>query len=79
MPIYEYRHSGKTGPTCDEVFETFQKMSDSPLSTCPVCGNPVQKIISLCSGTVDKLAPSRLKELGFSRWRKRDKGTYERE
>jgi len=79
MPIYEYRHTDKIGDTCEETFEVFQKMSDDPLTECPICGEPVEKILSRTAGGVDKLAPSRLKELGFSKWVKRDKGTYERE
>lgn len=78
MPIYEYRHTKAVGKTCDKVFETFQKMSDPALSKCPVCGKPVARMISRVSGTVDKLAPSRLKELGFQKLVKRDKGVYEK-
>lgn len=79
MPIYEYKHNKKRGKACDELFEVFQKMSDNPLSQCPVCGEPVTKQLSRFGGGVDKLAPSRLKELGFQRWHRRDKGTYEKE
>lgn len=79
MPIYEYKHTGKRGDTCEETFETFQKMSDKALAKCPVCGNPVEKLLSRTSGGVDKLAPSRLKELGFTKLVKRDKGVYEKE
>jgi putative FmdB family regulatory protein len=40
VPIYEYRcPNGHT-------FEVFQKMSDSPVEVCPVCGaGPVEKIL----------------------------------
>jgi putative FmdB family regulatory protein len=79
MPIYEYRHTQDKGETCEENFEVFQKMSDDALEKCPVCGQPVEKLISRFSGGGDKLAPSRLKEMGFSRWHRRDKGVYERE
>ena len=68
MPIYEYRHTGTTGETCDETFELFQKMSDQPLAKCPACDQPVQKLISRFGGGVDRLAPSKLTELGFRRW-----------
>lgn len=78
MPIYEYRHTAKRGPTCEEDFEEFRKMSDPPLAACPVCGKPVERLISRVSGNVDKLAPSRLKELGFQKLVRRDKGTYEK-
>lgn len=79
MPIYEYKHTSKRGDTCEETFETFQKMSDKTLTKCPVCGNPVEKLLSRVSGGVDKLAPSRLKELGFTKLVRRDKGVYEKE
>lgn len=79
MPIYEYRHTAKRSDTCEEIFEVFQKMSDEPLSKCPTCGKPVAKILSRFGGGVDKLAPSRLKELGFKRFHRRDKGVFEKE
>jgi putative FmdB family regulatory protein len=43
MPIYEYR-CGKCGD-----FETMQKMSDKPLTTCPTCRRKVTKLISSTS------------------------------
>jgi putative FmdB family regulatory protein len=38
MPIYEYR--------CEDghTFEVMQRMSEEPLSTCQVCGEPVQRV-----------------------------------
>jgi len=79
MPIYEYEHDKEIGETCDKVFEVFQEMSDDALTKCPVCGKPVHKILSRFAGGADKLAPSRLKELGFTKLVKRDKGVYEKE
>lgn len=79
MPIYEYRHTDQRGDTCEDTFEVFQKMSDDTLAVCPVCGHPVEKLLSRFSGGVDKLAPSRLKELGFTKLVRRDKGVYEKE
>jgi putative FmdB family regulatory protein len=38
MPIYEYRC--KKGHT----FEVMQRFSDEPVSTCEVCGIPVQRV-----------------------------------
>ena len=43
MPIYEY-HCRKCGD-----FETMQKMSDKPLTTCPTCRRKVTKLISSTS------------------------------
>jgi putative FmdB family regulatory protein len=38
MPIYEYRcENGHT-------FEAMQRMTDEPLTTCQVCGAPVQRV-----------------------------------
>jgi putative FmdB family regulatory protein len=38
MPIYEYRcENGHT-------FEVLQKMTDDPVSVCPTCGAPVQRV-----------------------------------
>ena len=39
MPIYEYRC--KKGHT----FEVMQRMTDDPVSTCQVCGAPVQRVL----------------------------------
>ena len=42
MPIYEYRCS-----SCGHEKEVLQKMSDSPLTECPVCGKSTfRKLIS---------------------------------
>ena len=38
MPLYEYRcENGHT-------FEVMQKMADDPVTTCEVCGDPVQRV-----------------------------------
>ena len=38
MPIYEYR--------CEKghTFEAMQRMTDDPVTTCEVCGAPVQRV-----------------------------------
>lgn len=41
MPTYEYRCNA-----CGHDFEAFQKFSDDPLSTCPVCNGPVRKVFN---------------------------------
>ena len=43
MPIYEY-HCSKCGD-----FETMQKISDKPLTSCPTCRRKVTKLISSTS------------------------------
>ena len=39
MPTYEYLCQ-----TCSHRFETWQKMTDEPLTVCPQCGNNLRKI-----------------------------------
>ncbi|HHT90474.1 MAG: zinc ribbon domain-containing protein [Bacillota bacterium] len=48
MPIYEYKCS-KCGP-----FEQKQSMKDDPLTHCPTCDGPVQRLISRSVGIVFK-------------------------
>ena len=38
MPIYEYRCPN------GHQFEVFQAISDDPVSTCQVCGEPVERV-----------------------------------
>ena len=40
MPLYEYQCE-----TCGR-FELIRKFSDEPVSACPTCGKPVQKLLS---------------------------------
>ena len=40
MPIYEYRCND-----CGHQFEVSQRMSDDPLTECPVCQGQVQKVL----------------------------------
>ena len=42
MPIYEYKCDA-----CGHIFDTLQKISDSPLVECPECGKPeLKKLVS---------------------------------
>ena len=40
MPLYEYQC-----PKCGR-FELIRKFSDEPLTRCPTCGSPIQKLLS---------------------------------
>lgn len=40
MPTYRYRCK-----ECGHEFEARQRMSDDPLSKCPVCGGPVRRVV----------------------------------
>jgi putative FmdB family regulatory protein len=41
MPLYEYECDA-----CAHRFEVIQKFSDAPITTCPVCGGSVHKLLS---------------------------------
>ncbi len=41
MPTYDYACD-----SCNHTFEAFQKMSDSPLDTCPECGKKIRRVLS---------------------------------
>ncbi len=40
MPMYDYRCKA-----CGARFEAWQKFSDDPISVCPVCSGPAQRVI----------------------------------
>lgn len=44
MPIYEYECED-----CGKISEIMQKFDDEPLSSCPLCGGNVHKLISQSS------------------------------
>ena len=40
MPTYEYLCR-----VCSHRFETWQKMTDDPLTTCPECGGVIRRVL----------------------------------
>lgn len=40
MPTYEYLCK-----TCSHRFETWQKMTDEPLTECPECGSTIRRVL----------------------------------
>jgi putative FmdB family regulatory protein len=40
MPTYDYLCQ-----TCSHRFETWQKMTDEPLTTCPQCGSEIHRVL----------------------------------
>lgn len=43
MPIYEYECID-----CGKTFETVQKITEEPLTSCPFCSGKVKKLVSNC-------------------------------
>jgi putative FmdB family regulatory protein len=75
MPVYEYEHSGQA---CGlgRRFEISQPLASERLTECPECGQPVKRLISLCSVSTPK-TNSDLKNHGFTKLVRRDNGVYE--
>jgi len=49
LPTYEYKCN-----RCEELFERFQKITDSPLKKCPVCDGKLTRLISGGIGIIFK-------------------------
>jgi putative FmdB family regulatory protein len=74
MPTYEYTavEPGTACDLCRERFEVQQSMKDDPLTVCPDCGKPVQRLISLCQvstaqSSKSMLSDKNLKKKGFTK------------
>lgn len=75
MPVYTYEHTGRACGA-GAVFEVSQSMKDPPLALCPHCSGPVHKVLSRVFISTPR-GNSGLKDLGFTKLVKRDKGVYE--
>ena len=49
MPTYDYQCQN-----CGHRFELFQRMSDDPVTTCPTCEGPVERLITGGTGLIFK-------------------------
>lgn len=78
MPVYTYQHIDAKGADCTESFEYVHGMSER-LDKCPTCGHAVKKVVSAFAAGRNVLSPSNLKEKGFTKLVRRDKGVYEKE
>jgi hypothetical protein len=55
MPRHDYRHNEASD--CED-FEAFQKMADEPFEFCPLCKQPVYRVITSCNFKVKGSAPT---------------------
>ena len=75
MPIYEYEHSDQSC-SLGKAFDVAQSVHDATLMSCPQCGRPVRKLISLSNINTPK-TNIELRDQGFTKMVRRDKGVYE--
>jgi putative FmdB family regulatory protein len=75
VPVYEYEHE-KEACSLGEIFSITQSIHDDPLTQCPICEDPVKKIISISNISTPK-GNSELKDMGFTKLVRRDDGVYE--
>lgn len=77
MPIYLYEHDQPT-QDCENQVELILGMGEGA-DSCPRCGRPIHKIIAQFTHNRSVLSTSNIKDKGFSRWRRKDKGVYEQD
>ncbi len=82
MPIYEYIaiEPEKGCRNCARGFELRRPISRPALEKCPLCRNPVKKLITqINTPKINKpLSVSDAKSAGFTVLKRRDKGVYEK-
>ncbi len=82
MPLYEYiaEDPEKGCRTCSEVFELRRPVDRAPLELCPLCKQPVRKLISSVNTPIltKPMSVSDAKSAGFTVLKRRDKGAYEK-
>jgi hypothetical protein len=85
MPIYEYVSEAPDDPdrscrVCAKGFELRRPADRTPLERCPLCKQPVRKVISRVNSPVASkpLSVSDAKKAGFTVLQRRDEGVYEK-
>ena len=81
MPLYEYEAVGKGCTVCQAGFTLRRPVNAPPLTQCPLCKQPVRKLLSAFN-TPNLLKPmsvSRAKNAGFTVLKRVGKGEYERQ
>lgn len=85
MPIYEYLSEAPDDPerscrVCAFGFELRRPVDRAPLEKCPLCKNPVRKVISRVNTpkVAKPFSVTDAKKAGFTILEKRDEGVYEK-
>lgn len=75
MPRYYYECANKKCPS-GGLFEEYQSIKEDALALCPHCGGAVERIVCPV-GMATPAGDSKLKDMGFAKLVRRDKGVYE--
>jgi len=81
MPIYEYRAVAGVCGQCGDGFELLRKLSDPELTHCPVCEQPIERVISAPSvsrGKAHMLSQDNVAKHGFTQYKRAGSGVYEK-
>ena len=85
MPLYEYLSESPDNPEqscriCARGFELRRPVERPALEECPLCKNPVKKLISQVHTPkiMKPLSVTDAKKAGFTVMEKRDDGVYEK-
>jgi putative FmdB family regulatory protein len=79
VPLYDYAPTSGHCARCRGRFEVQQRIADEKLTSCPTCGQPVERLISAAKvGGKYSTSDSRVKELGMTKYKKAGDGVYEK-
>jgi putative FmdB family regulatory protein len=79
MPLYDYAPKSGKCKRCNGRFEVMQRVAEPKLTRCPTCNKPCERLISAVAlGGKYAVTPSKVKNLGFTQYKKAGHGVYER-
>ena len=86
MPLYEYISEAPEDPdsscrVCAKGFELRRPVDRAPLEQCPLCKNPVKKLISRVNTPkiTKPFSVTDAKKAGFTVLERRDEGVFEKQ
>ncbi len=82
MPFYEYQCIGQSGCSkCQPGLVRLERMADPPITQCPDCEAPIQRVISAPNvqrGNSHLLSPKNVQQAGMTQYKKIGRGVYEK-
>jgi putative FmdB family regulatory protein len=79
MPLYDYAPASGKCKRCHGRFEVVQRIAEPKLKACPTCGKQVVRLVTGAAvHTKFAMSPSKLKDLGMTKYQKTSDGSYER-